>query len=160
MTSCDIVRDYKTGDSLCYAFVTFDTPQQAEAAYLKMDNVLIDDRRIHVDFSQSMHNLWQQYKRFGKKGGRAEDGEEASRFQGGGGRGRGRGRGDGTFQSASGRQVLEYKGGPGLVLQGQFGGPQQGGGRGGGGVSAPFAHRACSLFLHFCCFPSCCIVWV
>ena len=27
-----------------------------------MDNVLIDDRRIHVDFSQSMHHLWRQFK--------------------------------------------------------------------------------------------------
>jgi peptidyl-prolyl cis-trans isomerase-like 4 len=27
---------------------------QAEEAYLKMDNTLIDDRRIHVDFSQSV----------------------------------------------------------------------------------------------------------
>ena len=67
VTSCDVIRDYKTGDSLCFAFVTFETKEQAEAAYFKMDNVLIDDRRIHVDFSQSMHGLWRNYKRFGKK---------------------------------------------------------------------------------------------
>lgn len=24
VTQCDIIRDYKTGDSLCYAFVTFE----------------------------------------------------------------------------------------------------------------------------------------
>ena len=77
VTSCDVIRDYKTGDSLCFAFVTFETKEQAEAAYFKMDNVLIDDRRIHVDFSQSMHGLWRNYKRFGKKGGTAEDGNEA-----------------------------------------------------------------------------------
>ena len=29
-------------------------PQECENAYFKMDNVLIDDRRIHVDFSQSV----------------------------------------------------------------------------------------------------------
>ncbi len=34
----------------------------AEEAFFKMDNVLIDDRRIHVDFSQSMHHLWRQFK--------------------------------------------------------------------------------------------------
>lgn len=28
-----------------------------------MDNALIDDRRIHVDFSQSVSKLWSQYKR-------------------------------------------------------------------------------------------------
>ena len=66
ITQCDIIRDYKTGDSLCYAFVTFDEPEAAEAAYFKMDNVLIDDRRIHVDFSQSMHDLWRQFRKFGK----------------------------------------------------------------------------------------------
>ena len=55
VTSCDIVRDYKTGDSLNYAFIGFGSKEEAEAAYFKMDNVLIDDRRIHIDFSQSMH---------------------------------------------------------------------------------------------------------
>jgi hypothetical protein len=29
-------------------------PNECENAYFKMDNVLIDDRRIHVDFSQSV----------------------------------------------------------------------------------------------------------
>lgn len=34
-------------------------PQQedCEKAYFKMDNVLIDDRRIHVDFSQSVSKI-------------------------------------------------------------------------------------------------------
>lgn len=34
-------------------------PQQedCEKAYFKMDNVLIDDRRIHVDFSQSVAKI-------------------------------------------------------------------------------------------------------
>lgn len=55
--SCEVVKDWKTGESLCYAFVEFAAPEQAEQAYFKMDNVLIDDRRIHVDFSQSVSKL-------------------------------------------------------------------------------------------------------
>lgn len=38
---------------------------------LQMDNCLIDDRRIHVDFSQSVSKLWGQFrqsKRNGNKG--------------------------------------------------------------------------------------------
>jgi len=50
--SCEIIRDEKTGDSLQYAFVEFRERESAEKAYVKMDNVLVDDRRIHVDFSQ------------------------------------------------------------------------------------------------------------
>ncbi|KAM4693102.1 peptidyl-prolyl cis-trans isomerase-like 4 [Discoglossus pictus] len=52
--SCEIIRDYKTGESLCYAFIEFEKEEDCEKAYFKMDNVLIDDRRIHVDFSQSV----------------------------------------------------------------------------------------------------------
>ena len=37
-----------------YAFVEFENQESAEEAYFKMDNALIDDRRIHVDFSQSV----------------------------------------------------------------------------------------------------------
>ncbi|XP_061973309.1 peptidyl-prolyl cis-trans isomerase CYP59-like isoform X2 [Populus nigra] len=61
--SADIIRDYKTGDSLCYAFIEFETKEACELAYFKMDNALIDDRRIHVDFSQSVAKLWSQYRR-------------------------------------------------------------------------------------------------
>ncbi|KAG6773721.1 hypothetical protein POTOM_021037 [Populus tomentosa] len=61
--SADIIRDYKTGDSLCYAFIEFETKEACEQAYFKMDNALIDDRRIHVDFSQSVAKLWSQYRR-------------------------------------------------------------------------------------------------
>ena len=50
--SCEIICDPKSGDSLQYAFVEFKEREEAERAYLKMDNVLVDDRRIHVDFSQ------------------------------------------------------------------------------------------------------------
>ena len=53
ITSCDIIKDWKTGDSLCYAFLGFDNDQSAEEAYFKMNNVLIDDRRIKVGGSTS-----------------------------------------------------------------------------------------------------------
>jgi peptidyl-prolyl cis-trans isomerase-like 4 len=55
--SCEVIRDRKTGDSLQYAFIEFDNKESCEAAYTKMDGVLIDDRRIHVDFSQSVSRL-------------------------------------------------------------------------------------------------------
>lgn len=54
---CEVIRDRKTGDSLQYAFVEFENQKSCEAAYFKMDNVLIDDRRIHVDFSQSVSRI-------------------------------------------------------------------------------------------------------
>ena len=65
-----------TGDSLQYAFIEFATKEIAQKAYLKMDNVLIDDRRIHVDFSQStskQFSLWQK----GHKTATQEDRREA-----------------------------------------------------------------------------------
>ncbi|NWT51003.1 PPIL4 protein, partial [Erythrocercus mccallii] len=52
-----VIRDWKTGESLCYAFIEFEKEEDCEKAYLKMDNVLIDDRRIHVDFSQSVAKM-------------------------------------------------------------------------------------------------------
>ncbi|XP_014284568.1 peptidyl-prolyl cis-trans isomerase sig-7 [Halyomorpha halys] len=55
--SCEVIRDHQTGDSLQYAFVEFEDQKSCEQAYLKMDNVLIDDRRIHVDFSQSVSKI-------------------------------------------------------------------------------------------------------
>lgn len=55
--SCEVIRDHKTGDSLQYAFIEFEEKEQCEAAYTKMQDVLIDDRRIHVDFSQSVSKL-------------------------------------------------------------------------------------------------------
>ncbi|CAG8565664.1 4169_t:CDS:10, partial [Cetraspora pellucida] len=57
ISSCEIIRDKKTGDSLCYAFIEFDNKEDCETAYFKMNNVLIDDRRIKVDFSQSVSKL-------------------------------------------------------------------------------------------------------
>ncbi|KAM9154919.1 peptidyl-prolyl cis-trans isomerase-like 4 isoform 2-T2 [Pangshura tecta] len=55
--SCEVIRDWKTGESLCYAFIEFEKEEDCERAYFKMDNVLIDDRRIHVDFSQSVAKI-------------------------------------------------------------------------------------------------------
>lgn len=55
--SCEVIRDKVSGDSLQYAFVEFEDKKACEDAYFKMDNVLIDDRRIHVDFSQSVARL-------------------------------------------------------------------------------------------------------
>ncbi|KAK9506307.1 hypothetical protein O3M35_008266 [Rhynocoris fuscipes] len=55
--SCEVIRDHMTGESLQYAFVEFEDQRACEQAYLKMDNVLIDDRRIHVDFSQSVSKV-------------------------------------------------------------------------------------------------------
>ncbi|KAH9998314.1 cyclophilin-like domain-containing protein [Russula vinacea] len=55
--SCQVIRDKKTGDSLQYAFIEFDKREDAEQAYFKMQNVLVDDRRIWVDFSQSVSRL-------------------------------------------------------------------------------------------------------
>ncbi|ROV88326.1 hypothetical protein VSDG_09398 [Cytospora chrysosperma] len=55
--SCEIIRDRKSGDSLQYAFIEFEDKGACETAYFKMQGVLIDDRRIHVDFSQSVSRL-------------------------------------------------------------------------------------------------------
>jgi len=54
VVSCEVIKDRVSGDSLQYAFVEFADRSACEQAYFKMDNVLIDDRRIHVDFSQSV----------------------------------------------------------------------------------------------------------
>merc|ERR1712008_615968 len=54
VVQCEVIRDRKSNDSLQYAFVEFEDPKSCEKAYFKMRNVLIDDRRLHVDFSQSV----------------------------------------------------------------------------------------------------------
>ncbi|KAJ1972092.1 Peptidyl-prolyl cis-trans isomerase-like 4 [Dimargaris verticillata] len=59
--SCQVIRDHKSQQSLGYAFIEFSRKEDCEQAYFKMDNVLIDDRRIHVDFSQSVSKLHQQW---------------------------------------------------------------------------------------------------
>ena len=62
VTSCEIIRDKLTNDSLCYAFIEFKTKKGAEDAYFKMNNVIVDDRRIKVDFSQSVSKLWNRVR--------------------------------------------------------------------------------------------------
>lgn len=65
ITSCEVIRDKSTGESLQYAFVEYEDKKSCEAAYFKMDGALIDDRRIHVDFSQSVSklaNVWQKQR--------------------------------------------------------------------------------------------------
>ncbi|SCV03184.1 LANO_0G02652g1_1 [Lachancea nothofagi CBS 11611] len=53
----EIVYDKELGTSLCYGFIEFADKISCEKAYSKMDGVLIDDRRIHVDFCQSSKKL-------------------------------------------------------------------------------------------------------
>ena len=55
--SCEVIRDKRTGESLQYAFIEFENQKDCEQAYFKMQGVLIDDHRIHVDFSQSVSRL-------------------------------------------------------------------------------------------------------
>lgn len=55
--SCEVIRDKRTGDSLQYAFIEYEEQPSCEQAYFKMQGVLIDDHRIHVDFSQSVSKL-------------------------------------------------------------------------------------------------------
>ncbi|KAM3722116.1 Peptidyl-prolyl cis-trans isomerase sig-7 [Dirofilaria immitis] len=64
---CEIIRDKKTNASLQYAFIEFEEVQSCENAYFKMDNVLIDDRRIHVDFSQSVAKNYQWERKDGRQ---------------------------------------------------------------------------------------------
>ena len=55
--TCEVIRDKVTNNSLQYSFIEFAETKSCEDAYFKMDNVLIDDRRIHVDFSQSVSKI-------------------------------------------------------------------------------------------------------
>jgi peptidyl-prolyl cis-trans isomerase-like 4 len=68
IVSCEVIKDRDSGASLGYAFIEFDEKEACEQAYLKMDNVLIDDKRIKVDFSQSvskLHRQWEDKRRNG-----------------------------------------------------------------------------------------------
>lgn len=58
-----MIRDWKTGQSLQYAFIEFETNAACEEAYFKMENSLIDERRIHIDFSQSVAKMWPKYRK-------------------------------------------------------------------------------------------------
>lgn len=78
IVSCQIVRDKQTGDSLQYAFVEFEDKEACVRAYFKMEGVLIDDHRIHVDFSQSVANV-QNERRIQERRRRDEDGRRDRR---------------------------------------------------------------------------------
>lgn len=85
--SCEVIRDKKTGDSLQYAFVEFEEQKSCEDAYFKMDNVLVDDRRIHVDFSQSVAKIkWlgkgKGVRHFDDNGKKSKGGDDRSLGQG------------------------------------------------------------------------------
>ncbi|KAI5302302.1 hypothetical protein KEM56_000821 [Ascosphaera pollenicola] len=63
IVSCEVIRDKNTGDSLQYAFIEFENQKDCEQAYFKTQGVLIDDHRIHVDFSQSVSKLSEHWRR-------------------------------------------------------------------------------------------------
>jgi peptidyl-prolyl cis-trans isomerase-like 4 len=85
VTDCSIMWDKTSGDSLGYAFIGFESRDACEMAYFKMNNVLVDDRRIRVDFSQSVAKLWAQSRRGGAMPHMAGDGGRgrAGGFRGG-----------------------------------------------------------------------------
>ncbi|KAL6714065.1 Peptidyl-prolyl cis-trans isomerase-like 4 [Lecanora helva] len=60
--SCEVIRDKRTRESLQYAFIEFENQKDCEQAYFKMQGVLIDDHRIHVDFSQSVSRLSDKWR--------------------------------------------------------------------------------------------------
>lgn len=64
----EIIRDVETGQSLNYAFVEFSSERTCTEAYLKMNNALVDDRRIKVDFSQSVSKEWNKYTQQRREG--------------------------------------------------------------------------------------------
>jgi hypothetical protein len=97
-----------------------------------MNNVLIDDRRIKVDFSQSVSHLWKQFKRHGRKGNAdlAGEADGHQRQQAGTG-------GSGRFELKERFLPMGGRGGGGRYDGGGGGGYPRGGGggRGGGGYS-------------------------
>lgn len=59
--SCKIIKDKVTNNSLQYGFIEFEKKEDCLNAYFEMDNVVIDDRRIHVDFCQSLSKYKNEY---------------------------------------------------------------------------------------------------
>ena len=53
---------------MCYAFIEFDSKEACEQAYIKMNNAIIDNRRIHCDFSQSVAKVNTYIPEVPKKG--------------------------------------------------------------------------------------------
>ena len=101
----EIIRDPDTGSSLQYAFVEFSSKEACNEAYLKMNNALVDDRRIRVDFSQSVAKVWDRYHkkyRQGDRSGGIDRGFTDGRGRGGRGSSGGRGRGGGGGRGRGG----------------------------------------------------------
>ena len=98
----EIIRDPDTGASLQYAFVEFKSNEAANEAYLKMNNALVDDRRIRVDFSQSVSNVWDRFNKKYRRGDKSA-GIDRGFMDNGSGRGRGRGGGRGRGNWGRGR---------------------------------------------------------
>lgn len=59
----DVMRDRETGASLCYGFVEYSRREACEKAFFRLNNALVDDRRVRVDFSQSVSKLWNARRR-------------------------------------------------------------------------------------------------
>jgi len=95
--SCEIVRDWKTGDSLQYGFIIFENARDCEEAYFKMHDCVIDDRRIVVNFSQSVAKLWNKHRTGARM--TAADAKELSK----GGKDRSKGKGKGGGQAGRGK---------------------------------------------------------
>ncbi|ORC86389.1 uncharacterized protein TM35_000281050 [Trypanosoma theileri] len=63
----DMPRDVNSGRTLGYAFVEFESETACHTARQRMDRALVDDHRIHVDYSQSVSKLWAQRQREARK---------------------------------------------------------------------------------------------
>ncbi|CAN1827321.1 Peptidyl-prolyl cis-trans isomerase CYP59 [Linum perenne] len=63
--SANLIRDRKTGESLCYGFIEFESKDGCERAKIGSDNrpIQIDGKLIRVDFSQSVAKQWPRRKR-------------------------------------------------------------------------------------------------
>jgi len=110
--SCHIVRDWKTGDSLQYAFIDFENKRSSEEAYFKMQDCLIDDRRIWVNFSQSVAKEWNKFRRNGAVG-TAEDAKSAQSSSGAPeGKGKGKSNNKGAKKGLQSMKETKY----GLVM--------------------------------------------
>ncbi|KAH9584182.1 RNA recognition motif domain [Trypanosoma melophagium] len=65
--SVDMPRDVNSDRTLGYAFVEFEDEMACHTARQRMDRALVDDYRIHVDYSQSVSKLWAQQQRESRK---------------------------------------------------------------------------------------------
>jgi len=120
--SCEIVRDWKTGDSLQYGFIIFENARDCEEAYFKMHDCVIDDRRIVVNFSQSVAKLWNKHRTGVQMSASeakemAKGGKDRTKGKGkGGGGGKGKGKTADPFMAK--QEDTRGKKGPGMVFEG------------------------------------------